>query len=322
MSQTIRIVARTNAAGLGRDVRLLADAVGRWREPPTVSHSRSISPLRRVFDRRDPEECIVFVERVTARWLRRAGRYLLVPNQEWYPPRLVPLLRRVDHILCKSVHAQEIFAGHHPSVHYLGFTSPDQRTAGAAPDYSRFLHVAGGSFLKGTSALLEVWGRHPDWPLLTVVRHAREGEAPRSVPANVEMITRYLPDEEIRALQNACGVHLCPSLSEGWGHYIVEGMSCGAVVVVTDAPPMNEIVRPGRGVTVACARSEPRKLGFNFHVDRAALERAVAGLIAMPVSEKAAIGSAARAWFEENDRTFPDRLSRLLGELLPDLAKP
>ena len=317
MSATVRIVARANAVGLGEDVRLLADALARVGRTALVSHSRSISPLRRVFARPDPDECIVFVERVTRRWLRRAGRYLLVPNPEWFPPRLLPSLRRIDHVLAKTRHAQEIFSARHPSVHYLGFTSPDRRTPGAAPDHGRFLHLAGGSALKGTGALLEVWRRHPEWPELTVVRHARPDHAPPSVPPNVRLLTEYLPAERLRALQNGCGVHLCPSESEGWGHYIVEAMSCGAVPLVTDAPPMNELVRPERGVLVPHRRTEPRKLGTCFHVDPDALERAVAGLLEMSDAEKRRMGAAGRAWYEENDRAFAERLERLLSELLP-----
>jgi glycosyltransferase involved in cell wall biosynthesis len=312
----LHIVARTNGVGIDRDVRLLLDGFAAWRERPRFSHYRSISPLRRFLGRRDPDECIVFVERITARWLRCAGRYVLIPNQERYPERLVPLLRHLDHVLCKSHHAVEVFAAHHPSVHYLGFTSVDRRLAGARPDYGRVLHLAGSSTLKGTSTLLEVWARNPEWPELTLVQHARN--APRTVPANVRLITDYLPDAELQALQNACGIHLCPSRSEGWGHYIVEAMSCHAVTLTTSAPPMNELVQPDRGVLVPYHRSEPRKLGVNFFVDPDALERAIAGVIAMPEHDKARIGDAAREWFEANDRAFRERLRQLTETLLSD----
>jgi glycosyltransferase involved in cell wall biosynthesis len=314
----LHIVARTNGVGIDRDVRLLLDAFSAWRDRPLFSHYRSISPLRRFVGRRNRDECIVFLERITARWLRRAGRYVLIPNQERYPERLVPLLRHLDHVFCKSRHAVEIFEAHHPSVHYLGFTSVDRRLADARPDYRRFLHLAGSSTLKGTATLLEVWARHPEWPVLTLVQHARN--APRTVPGNVELVTDYLPDAELQALQNACGVHLCPSRSEGWGHYIVEAMSCRAVTVTTDAPPMNELVQPDRGVLVPFRRSEPRKLGINFFVDADALEHALAELISMPAADKARLGDAAREWFEANDRTFRERLRQLTETLLSELG--
>jgi len=313
-ARSIRLVARANKVGMDRDVTLLSAALSEWAPEPIFSGYRSISPLRRFLGRPDPEETLVFLERVTARWLRSAGRYLLIPNQERYPRRLTGLLQRVDHVLAKSRHACEVFAEHHASVHYLGFTSPDRFLPEVEPDYGRFFHLAGGSALKGTEDLLELWARRPDWPTLTLVQHRTEA-LPDRVPENVELVDRYLPDDELRLLQNRCGIHLCPSRSEGWGHYLVEALSCRAVAVTTDGPPMNEHVRPGRGMLVPWVRQEPRKLGTNYYVDRDALEAAVDQLLTESTEEKAARGRAARAWFVENDRAFRGRLRRLWEEL-------
>jgi glycosyltransferase involved in cell wall biosynthesis len=311
----IRIVARTNRVGVDRDVRILADALGEVLAAPAFSFYRSIGPLHALFSRPDPEQTVLFLERITARWLRMAGRYVLIPNQERFPRRHVRLLRRMDHVLCKTRHAHEIFAALHPSVHHVGFTSIDRRLSEVAPDYDRFFHLAGSSGAKGTPALLELWRRHPGWPLLTVVKHAHTG-VPRDVPANVRLITDYLPDDELRALQNACGVHLCPSTSEGWGHHIVEAMSCAAVTLVTDAPPMNELVNAERGVVVGYERMQPRKLGFDYFVAGAQLEAAITSLISRSAPEKRALGEAARRWFQANDRAFRVRLREIAPELL------
>lgn len=312
---TVRIVARTNRVGMDRDVRLLLDAFATFRERPDFSHYRSIGPHHGFIGRRDPHAWILFLERVTARWLRRAGHYLLIPNQERYARRLVPLLTRIDHILCKTLHAQEIFAALHPSVHFIGFTSADRMQPDILPDYDRFFHLAGGSALKGTQVLLDLWARHPEWPELTLVQH--RGAVPAGIPANVSHVYRYLPDDELKALQNTCGVHLCPSRSEGWGHSIVEAMSCRALTITTDGPPMNELVRPDRGVLVPWYRTEPRKLGFNYDVDPACLERTIMETISRPASDKQTIGNVARRWFEENDRAFRGNLKRIVESILP-----
>ena len=314
----MRIVARTNGVGVDRDVRILTEALSVWTAPPAFSHYREIGPLRALVDGSNCEDCVIFLERVRARWLRRARRFLLIPNQERYAKRDIGLLARVDHVLVKSQHAREVFSKHHPSVQYIGFTSIDRRLEGATPDYTRFFHLAGGSSLKGTAALIDVWARHPEWPVLTILYH-RPDHIGR-LPANIALIRRYLPDEELRAMQNAFGIHLCPSLGEGWGHAIVEGMSCGAAVVTTDAPPMNEIVGPDRGVLVPYRHSEPRKLGFSYYVDLDALEAAIERLSAMPVEAKAALGRRARAWFETNDHGFRAVRSRVLADILTTTA--
>lgn len=321
MRGSLRIVGRLNGVGIDRDAAIIADVARGCGLKPAISHHRSIgllSPL--VSHGRDRDDTIIFLERVKSRWLRRADMFMLVPNQERFPKRLVRTLGRVDHVLVKTRHAEQIFSRHHPSVTRIGFTSVDRRIVGVQPDYARFFHLAGGSSLKGTETLLRAWADHPEWPPLTVLRH-RPGPA-LDIPPNVVLLREYVADDELMRMQNTFGVHLCPSLSEGWGHSIVEAMSCGALVVTTDGPPMNELVRPDRGVLVPVARSEPRKLGVNHHVDPGALADVVEDVIAMPAARKAALGAAARSWFEDNDRAFRERLAKVLAEAAPSHSGP
>jgi hypothetical protein len=107
-------------------------------------------------------------------------------------------------------------------------------------------------------------------------------------------------------------VHLCPSLAEGWGHNIVEACRRGAVVIVTDAPPMNELADESCALMVAWDRSEPRHLGTCFHVEKAALEAAIETAIAMPDEGEARLGEAARARYEEIDKGFRRRIGELV----------
>jgi len=298
------ILGRSNGVGLDRDAALLGAALGgagvTVKAPPVRS-------LRALLSRGFQADAAFHLERVAPWWKCKTGRHFLIPNQERFPERLLARLKMIDRILCKSRHAEGIFSKHHPAVSYIGFTSDDRVLEDVAPDYARFFHLAGKSTLKNTEVLLQLWSRHPEWPVLTLVQHP--DNAPASVPVNVELVSRYLPDEELRSMQNGCGIHLCPSLSEGWGHYITEAMSCRAVAVVTDAPPMNELVDASRGVVVPYGKTEARHLGTNFHVREDLLEEAISRLIAMPAEEKAALGTAARAWFLENDRAFKERVA-------------
>jgi hypothetical protein len=93
-------------------------------------------------------------------------------------------------------------------------------------------------------------------------------------------------------------------------------MSCRAVTLTTDAPPMNELVGPDRGVLVRHSRSMRRKLGTDFFVDAADLERTIQELIGQPAREKAEIGESARLWFDENHARFVQTLNRLCSELI------
>ncbi len=304
------ILGRSNGVGLDRDAALLGGALA---AAGVSTQSPKLRSLLAILSKNFHADAAFHLERVAPWWKWKANTHFLIPNQERFPERLLPRLKMIDHVLCKSRHAVEIFAKHHQSVKFIGFTSEDRCLADARPDYGRFFHLAGRSTLKNTEVLLELWGSHPEWPVLTLVQHP--DNAPASVPDNVELVSRYLPDDELRQMQNACGIHLCPSLSEGWGHYIVEAMSCRAVAVVTDAPPMNELVDASRGVVVPFGKTEPRHLGTNYQVRKDQLEEAIRRLIAMPDAEKARLGEAARTWFLENDRAFHGRIAEVVAGL-------
>lgn len=308
--KTALILGRRNGVGLDRDSDLLAGLLNEG------GVSVKIPRLRNLCDGWSREylaEAAFHLERVAPWWWRRkARRHILIPNQERFPRRLINRLGRMDEIWCKSRHAEEAFKQLHPNVRFIGFTSNDRSLPGVDPDYRSFFHLAGKSTMKNTDLLLDLWAHHPEWPRLTVVQHP--SNAPKRVPGNVNLISRYLKDDELRALQNSHGIHLCPSLSEGWGHYIVEAMSCRAVVVTTDAPPMNELVSADRGVLVPSASSEPRCLGTVYRTLPREIETVIESLTGMSGDEKRQLGVSARKWFEENGLLFKERFQRAIFE--------
>ena len=301
------ILGEDNGVGLSLDSKILAQALerrGMRVEMPRIRH-----PLD-AFSGKFSADVAFHLERMAPWWWRRRARvHVLIPNQERFPRRLVGTLRRADRIWGKSRHAEKVFGALHPVVEHLGFTSIDRLDAAIEPDYGRFFHLAGRSSLKNTELVLDLWGKHPRWPRLTLVQHP--DKAPKRVPPNVDLIDRRVPDKELLELQNGHGVHLCPSLSEGFGHYIVEALSCRAVVLTTDAPPMNELVSRETGVLLPWRRREPRHLGWNFHADPAAMEAAVEELLGKPSAELRALGARARGSFLENERLFARRIEEL-----------
>jgi len=310
----INIVGRSNGVGLDRDATLIADILAGVGSRPSFSNYRQRSWPRSLMPAREMFDVTIFLERVFPAWIKTSARSVLIPNQERYPHRQIRRLRRIDHVLAKTRHAQEVFDGLGCPVSYVGFTSLDRLSETESMDYGSVLHLAGASNLKGTETLLSVWRRHPEWPELVVIRHRHP--PPEDLPGNVRLVGTYLDDPELRGFQNRCGLQVFPSLAEGWGHALVEGMSCRAMVITTDGPPMNELIEPDRGVCVPYAKATPRHLGTSFHVDEEALEAAIQSALDQPEHEKRALGLRAREWFLENDRRFrqalPEELNRVL----------
>jgi hypothetical protein len=307
----INLIARTNGVGLDADVALVNSVLEAEGHSLKISHSRAKSWIAARFAK--PQYDVnIFMERIFPNWLGFAQKNILIPNQERFPRRHLKRLKRIDEVWCKSRHAESIFK-EYTKTQYIGFTSKDLLCSETSRDYQAFFHLAGRSTLKGTETLLEIWTKHPDWPTLNLVQHAQN--APTSVPANVSLMTNYLTADELTKLMNQSGVHLCPSRSEGWGHYIVEAMSCEALVLTTDAPPMNELIQAERGMLIPPRKSEPRHLGTNFFVCRQRLESHIQQVLKMPIEEKRLFGRAARKWYESNHSDFKSRLLTAINSL-------
>jgi hypothetical protein len=182
------------------------------------------------------------------------------------------------------------------------------------PRERAFFHLAGRSANKGTATLMATWRRHPGWPRLTVLQSPRSaGEVVRA--PNIDHRVDYIPDAELRRIQNAHRFHLCPSETEGFGHYLVEAMGIGAVVTTLDAPPMNEMITPARGALIPYSSTGRQSLATTYFYEGTALEAAIQRLLETPDAELERMGAAARAWFEDNDRAFRIRIAESIRAL-------
>jgi glycosyltransferase involved in cell wall biosynthesis len=261
-----------------------------------------------------PYDLTIHTERVIPGWMELSRRNALLPNPEWFD--VTPSLPAMDAILCKTRWTIEIMSKLHPRPIYTGFTSLDRSVPDLERSGLRPLHLAGRSQSKGTAAVLEAWRRNPQWPELTVIAWDARLAMPKDIPGNVCVTRSFVDDAELQRIQAGCGFHICPSEAEGFGHTLVEGMSVGAVVLTTDAPPMNEVVTPERGVLVPWTFSAPMRSGQRFEVDIDKLEEQIAACFAAPAAAMESRGAAARKWFEENSAAFRRRLVEVVHELL------
>jgi hypothetical protein len=317
----INLIARDNGVGLSRDLHLLADALragghdisvlpiggGKLNKKLRPLLARAATALRRSAGRDAGRfDVNLMLEHIRPEYFPLARRNVLMPNPEWFPPADTALLAGFDRIFAKTRHAQKIFTDLGCATVFTGFTSPDRHEP-SIPRERAFFHLAGRSQNKNTEPLLALWRRHPQWPRLTVVQNPRTAK-PGPGAANIDHRVDYLDDAELCRLQNAHRFHLCPSETEGFGHYLVEAMSLGAVTLTLDAAPMNELISAERGVLVPVARSGTQNLAQTNFFDAGPMTAAIERIIAMDDREVDSIGAAARAWFEANELAFRERV--------------
>ena len=330
----VRLIGKANGVGLSRDFELLAAALRACGCEVTLygcerrDRKRRRSILTRLAARaralRSPEvgprtgaryDANLMLEHVWPQFLHQADRNVLVPNPEWFDRRDVAFLGAAQFVWAKTAVAERLFASRGCHAVRIGFDSFDRWRPEIARE-PRFLHLAGRSPLKGTARLRALWRRHPEWPTLTIVQDMDASDVGAGDAANLITHRGYLDDEMLRALQNAHRFHLCTSEAEGWGHYIAEAMSVGAVTFTCDAPPMNELIGPNRGVLVAAEAGPRHNLATLYHFDEKALESDIAHVLAMKPAQWDALGAAARGWFLDNKHGFLARIQHALTELV------
>jgi glycosyltransferase involved in cell wall biosynthesis len=334
----VRLIGKANGVGLSRDFELLSAALRacgcevtlRPCERPDRKRRRGLitrlAARARVLHaerggRRRPAAFAanLMLEHVWPQFLHEADCNVLVPNPEWFDRRDLAFLGATHRVWAKTAMAERLFAVRGCRTVLIGFDSSDRQRPGIARQ-PRFLHLAGRSPLKGTARLMALWLRHPEWPSLTIAQDVEvelAGAEAASRAPNLIVHREFLSDETLLELQNSHRFHICTSEAEGWGHYIAEAMSVGAVTITCDAPPMNELVGAERGVLVAAREGPRHNLATLAQFQVSALEAAIARVLGMSPAQWDAIGAAARQWFLANKGGFESRVQRAVNDLRP-----
>lgn len=278
--------------------------------------------LRRLFRARTRNaDLVIHLENIHPHYINPQCPNWLIPNQEWFRSERSHYLVDIDAVLCKTQVAERRFRKLHGKVEFLGFSTPEAKRALTTQWHLKqpgnYLHVAGSSLSKGTSAVIGAWKRHPEWPTLIVVANSALVE--QALPANI-LLKKNLSNEEMKELWCRAAVAVIPSEVEGYGQVLGEAMSAGAVVVTTNAPPMNELVTTNRGYLVPWSENRPWRLGTRYKVTVESLELCLQHVFAESSDTINAKATEAQQWTIDNHQAFEKRLEQLIASVAPQPA--
>lgn len=298
-TKKINIVSNRNGVGLSQDIEILETELLKLGHQVAFIEDADLSSIQKA-------DINILIQPLNLLSLPYAEKNYLIPNPEWcyFTPAEIALF---DLILCKTREGERIFKSLNSNTIFMGFTCKDRYDPVIAKNPKKAFHLAGKSIQKGTDQLVRTWLQNPQWPELILVKNKSYAYPSAS---NISYLYGYLPFDQLKALQNSCGLHLCTSETEGFGCYLMEGLSCGAVVVTTDAPPMNEFVKDKRCL-VGVERTAPMQLATNYYVDPKKLDKTITGLFSLSEDELTAIGMQNREFYLENDRKFKERVAEI-----------
>ncbi len=299
----INVFSVSNGVGLERDRKILKKAL---EDLGHIVYEREVKTDQ---PNGNAADINIFFEIISPYWISSARLNWFIPNPEYYEQG--DLYKKMDLILCRTREVERIFRSLNHPTYFLGFTSISRYDNKIDKNFSTFLHLAGSSLTKNTPIVVNLWKNHVDLPNLVMIKHLG---GPELSQPNVHWISSHLPEDDLTHLQNACGIHLCPSIAEGYGHYIMEAMAAGAVVITTDAPPMNEFITDRRCL-IPYSSSCPRHFGTAYFVDAQHVASTIRAIQELPVDELEKIGQQNRSVYLQNTRTFHQNLKLLLESL-------
>lgn len=303
MRVRINLLSRDNGVGLSTDMQLLEGIL------TPAGHQ-----VRRV-DWRDPQvpaaDVNIHLELLNHRNLPRARHNIGIFNPEWFQPNWRRYLAHFSQLWAKSQECHDVMRKWGSRrVRLTGFASRDLYDP-AILRKPHVLHLAGHSSHKNTDAVLAAWRADQEGklPPLTVISHV-----PRDVPLDVRLLG-HLDEQQLRRELNTHQIHLCPSRAEGWGHYITEAMSTAAVVITTDASPMNEHIRSDSGLLLKPYAVGRTHAARTYSITPAAIADAAHRARLMSEAAREKMGQAARARVLARNAEFTQAALAALKEL-------
>lgn len=245
----------------------------------------------------------IFLETIEERFFRWADRQWVFPNPEWWMPEYDLYLPVLERICCKTPHAYELFADKSDGAELTGFMAHDKMNA-AVERHPAYLHIAGGSQVKNTDAILAAWQTgEVDIPLIVVGRYWSGA----SNLNNVKWMP-YVSREELTGLQNACLYHLMPSQYEGYGHVVHEALSVGAILLTLDHPSLDHLP----AVRTKPKRTMPYRLATLAVMDKEDVFALVKAAAVITPTQMVSLSQSARKFYEKECRDFRENMEVLL----------
>lgn len=302
MGLKIALLSQDNGVGLSLDASLLTELF------ESAGHEVSFHNWQA---KEMPRVDVAFhLELVSRNLAQFADRNIAILNLEWLPAEWMKYLPAFDQIWAKSNYALRFCRNRGgKNVQLTGFMGLDIYDPGIKREL-KCVHLRGRSAMKGTEQVISAWQKAPDLPPLTIISKDEV-----FVPPGLEdrVTVSYSPsDEERNRLMNEAQIHVCPSIAEGWGHYLTEALSVGATVITTDASPMNEHVRPEWGYLVGVTSTRNHHQAVLTYTSPKLIAEAVRRATALPPEKREQIGRVARDRFLKRNMEFREIALRLV----------
>jgi len=272
-----------------------------------------------------------FIEVINPSLFLYAAKNIWIPNPEWTYKTWEPYGHMIDEIWVKTHEAEKLFENWNTNVRYIGWTSID-KTVPDKKNYSKAIVPVGKNVWRNPRPIIQVYmaikrkdaSLYAALPVLHVVYDPNAiglAPIPEEFASKIKLIPGPLQEKEYTELLQECGLCICLSAAEGFGHAVNEAMSAGCMLMLSPIDAFREIANEVLWVSTSKITPHPQCLGNLEDVD---LESVVDALIVYCTSEfrwKTRKSDIVRSEYESRHKNFIDRMTETLKNTLSDIPE-
>lgn len=327
----VRIIIPYKSVGLESDAIIYSKTIKKINKYTEVHISKSSDLSKLLSDSKLSnsqffDDIHIYISNADKVWFPYSEKkYFMVNHELFYQSEAdAEILSQIDTALCRtdigSKWAEKIKTEHNFNyrIATTRFTTYFQEKQ-IIKHWNIILHSAGEHHWKQTDAIIKTWQKYQDLPVIIITC---TGQCYRNVesilksgghPTNIILHKKLLEHEDFVLLKNKIGIHLCPSIVEGYGHYINEARKIKSLVITTNAPPMNELIDETSGILINCSSYGTKKNGTSLcFVSVEDIHEAVIKAQQMSIEEKKQMANNAYDKFIADTKTFETSIIEML----------
>ncbi len=276
-----------------------------------------------------------FLEVINPSLFAYARKNIWIPNPEWTYKTWIPYVHMVDEIWAKTTESKRIFEkiaeGKTPVIE-VGWTSIDKvfNPETDKKNYSKAIVPVGKNIYRYPKPIFQAYmrikkenlGLYEKLPDLYVVHSPEHISIPIPIEIQDKVIVKseVLNESKYDELLKECGLCICISLSEGFGHAVNEAMSAGCNLIVSPISPFKHNLTGGCAMfsEVLEEVDQPDCIGLLMDSTVDSIVKCLYGYVNTPFKGKREISEKVRDIYEENHKKWLDKMKEVLPKLKTD----
>ena len=207
-------------------------------------------------------EVNIFLEVINPGLFPYAAKNIWIPNLEWTYTSWIPYITMVDEIWSKTTEGTNAFTqlakNSKTVVKQIDWTSED-KSFSLSKNYSKAIVLVGKNMYRNPKQLLRAYAEikkqepslYSKLPVLHIPYHPDFVTlySPPELDNKVVLMPSELSQKEYDELLSECGLAICLSVAEGYGHAINEAMSSGCNLLLSPIAPFKDLTPNVSGLT-------------------------------------------------------------------------